>query len=147
MNPPTTYAEWASLLNELKSTPIHEDTIESIYQGKLEFLPGVAERFTSRLTETVNARLERIIANFNQTLRRPAADERALVTALRTLQKDFKMLLQLVKMPVLPEKFQEIYIRTIRDQAKKIQTSLENSAKSDRSGKLSSIIRQYSINV
>ena len=147
MKPPTTYAEWASLIDELKSAPLNDDYIAIIYRGKLEFLPGIAERFTHRLTETVNTRLERISANFNQSMLRPSSDERTLVMALKNIQKDFKMLLQLVKMPVLPEKFQDVYIQSIRDEAQKIQSSLENSAKSDRSGKLLTIIRQYSLNV
>jgi hypothetical protein len=147
MKPPTTYAEWATLLTELKSIPLDDDYLSAIYQGKLEFLPGVAERFTTRLTETVNTRLERISTNFNQSIHRTSSDERALVTALRNTQKEFKALIQIVKMPILPEKFQEIYIHSIRDEAKKIQSSLENSAKSDRTGKLSAIIRQYKIHV
>lgn len=147
MKPPTTYAEWATLLTELKSIPINDECISAIYQGKLEFLPGVAERFTTRLTETVNARLEHISTDFNQSIHRNTSDERALITALRNIQKDFKALIQIVKMPVLPEKFQNIYIQSIRDEAQRIQSSLENTAKFDRTGKLLTLIKQYNLHV
>ena len=52
-----------------------------------------------------------------------------------------------IDLPVIPEKDRQKYCQLVIDQANKVQQSLENSAKNDRSGKLASIVRNNKVNV
>ena len=55
-------------------------------------------------------------------------------------------LLQAVNLPAIPEDERQYYLNLVVEQANAIQESLENSAKNDRSGKLSSMVRNHKVN-
>ena len=66
--------------------------------------------------------------------------------ALLSLRKEMALLAQAVDIPSLPEEYRRQYVQLVLDQANHMQDSLEDSAKKDRSGKLSSIVRNHRVN-
>ena len=51
-----------------------------------------------------------------------------------------------INLPAIPEKDRQQYHQLVISQANSMQTSLEDSAKKDRSGKLASIVRNNKVN-
>ena len=73
--------------------------------------------------------------------------EGAIVQALLALRKELAFLVQAMDIPALPEEYRKQYIQLVSDQAKNVQASLEDSARRDRSGKMSSIVRNHRVDV
>ena len=54
---PHTYAEWAEIIKLFKNKSDDRNVLEAMHQGTIEWQSGVAERFTGKLMEATNARL------------------------------------------------------------------------------------------
>ena len=145
-NPPRSYAEWVELLDMFKNKTDDEAVVAAMQQGTLEWQAGVAERFSQKLVDAFNHRMNMATDKFQKEMQRSQGQERAIVQALLALRKEFRFLLGAMDLPVLPEKDRGHYCKLISDQANNIQKSLEDSAKADRSGKLSSIVRNNRVN-
>lgn len=143
---PKTYAQWADVIAVFKEAEDDEATLKAMKEGTLEWQSGVADRFAKKLIEAVNFRMNKATDRFQKEMTRAAGQERALVGALVLLRKEMKLLSEAVNLPVIPEKDREHYQKLVFDQADKIQSSLEDSAKRDRTGKLASIIRNHKVN-
>ena len=144
--PPFIYADWVALLDRLRDKTDDEAVLRAMRQGALEWQTGVAERFVKRLTDTVNTRMNEAVDRFQKDLSRSRGEERAVIQALLTLRKELAFLADAMDLPVLPEKDRATYRGLVREQADKIQKSLEDSAKQDRTGKLGSILRSHRVN-
>ena len=114
-------------------------------QGSLEWQSGVADRFSKRLVDAVNARMNTASDKFQRDMSNARGAEGAIVQALLSLRKEMALLAQAVDIPSLPEEYRRQYVQLVLDQANHMQDSLEDSAKKDRSGKLSSIVRNLSL--
>ena len=144
--PPQTYAQWVSVLDMLKNKTDDEAVLEAMLQGKIEWQTGVAERFSKKLIDTVNDRMNGATDKFQREMNRTNGQERAIVMALLALRKELSFLAKAINLPVLPEKDRHHYHQLVINQANSIQSSLESSAKADRSGKLASIVRNNRVN-
>ena len=143
---PSTYAEWVEMFNILKANTDDEAILSTMKQGTIEWQSGVAERFTKRLVDVVNYRMNIATDRFQKEITRSNGEERVIVQSLLALRKELNFLAQAMNLPVIPEKDRQQYCNLVREQANSIQQSLEDSAKKDRSGKLSSIIRNNKVN-
>lgn len=143
---PNTYSEWATVLDMLKNKENDEEVLEAMLQGTIEWQVGVAERFAKRLIDTVNYRMNSATDKFQKEMTRTQGQERAIVQALISLRKELSFLANAINLPALPEKDREHYHSLVVEQADKIQKSLEDSSKQDRSGKLASIVRNNKVN-
>lgn len=146
VKPPRTYAEWVDVLDMFKSRTNDEAVLSAMQNGTIEWQSGVAERFSKQLIDAVNFRMNSASDKFQKELGRTYGQERAIVQALLSLRREMSFLSKAVNLPVIPEKDRQYYYDLIINQANNMQSSLENSAKNDRSGKLSSIIRNNKIN-
>lgn len=144
--PPRVYAEWVTLLDLLRDKTNDDAVLQAMRQGTLEWQTGVAERFVKKLTDTVNSRLNGATDKFQKELSRSRGEERAIIQALLSLRRELAFLANAMNLPVLPEKDRATYRGLVMEQADKIQKSLEDSAKNDRSGKLASIVRNHRVN-
>lgn len=144
---PTTYSEWVPLLDLLKEKTNDEDVLAAMRKGTLQWQSGVAERFTKRLTDCINHRMNAASDKFQKDLTHAHGQERAVIQALLSLRKELAFLAQAIDLPVIPEKDRQSYVQLVVSQANSMQSSLEDSAKRDRSGKLSSIVRNHKVNV
>ncbi|MBR1757798.1 MAG: hypothetical protein IJ744_03615 [Lachnospiraceae bacterium] len=147
INPPKTYAEWVAVLDALKNKKADDETILAAMQrGSLQWQSGVAERFSKKLVEAINTRMNTATDRFQKEMGRAGGQERVLVQSLMALRKEFSFLTKAINVPVIPEKDRAQYVRLVLEQADSVQNSLEDSAKRDRTGKLASIIRSNKVN-
>lgn len=144
--PPKTYAEWVTVLEILKAKTDDESVLNALYQGTIEWQTGVAERFAKKLIDVINYRMNCASDNFQKEIGRAYGQERVIVQALLTLRKELLFLSKAINLPAIPEKDREHYFQLVISQANSIQSSLEDSAKKDRSGKLASIVRNNKVN-
>lgn len=144
--PPRTYSEWVAVLDILKDKSDDEAVLSAMQRGTIEWQSGVAERFTKKLTDVINYRLNAASDKFQREMSRCQGQERAIVMALLALRKELAFLAKAINLPAIPEKDRRQYYQLVIDQANSVQKSLEDSAKKDRSGKLASIVRNNKVN-
>jgi len=146
IKPPKIYSEWVELLDMFQAKTDDEAVITAMQNGTVEWQTGVAERFTQKLIDTVNARLNTASDKFQRDLNNARSHEGQIIQALLALRKEFCLLAKAINLPALPEKDRKQYVQLVLTQANKSQESLEESAKKDRTGKLASIIRNHKVN-
>ncbi len=144
---PHTYSEWVAILDMLKERHDDESVLLAMQQGTIEWQTGVAERFAKKLIDAVNFRMNDATDKFQKEIGHAYGQERAIVQALLALRKEMLFLSKVVNIPAIPEKDRRQYYQLVISQANSIQSSLEDSAKNDRSGKLASIVKNNKVNV
>lgn len=144
--PPHTYSEWVEVLELLRNKKGDEEVLEAMLQGTLEWQSGVAERFARKLIEVIDYRLGLECKKYQRELNHFYGQEGVLVQALISIRKELIFLSRVVSLPAIPTEERERCYQFVVEQAKSIQSSLEKSAKADRSGKLAYIIRNNRVN-
>lgn len=144
---PHTYSEWLDVLDALREKTDDAAVLLAMQQGTIEWQSGVAERFTQAYVDAINARMNAASDQFQVSLGRAAGQERAVIQALLALRKEMAFLAKAADLPAIPEEQRKQYCQMVSDQADSMQSSLEDSAKKDRTGKLSSIVRNHKVNV
>ncbi len=143
---PHTYSEWVTVFEMLKNKEDDELVLQVMKKGTIEWQSGVSERFTRRLIDIINYRMNEASDKFQKQMSRSSGREREIVNAIFALRKEMCFLSEAVNIPAIPEKDRKQYISLVIEQADNMQNSLENSAKKDRSGKLASIVRNNRVN-
>lgn len=143
---PHTYSEWTNVLAVFKEKSNDADVLPAMQAGTIEWQPGVAERFSKKLIDAVNARMNMASDKFQKEMSRAGGLEGAIVQAVLALRKEMAFLAQAVNLPVIPENERQHYLNLVLKQADTMQKSLEDSARRDRTGKLSSIVRNHKVN-
>ncbi len=146
ITPPTIYSEWVSVLDMLKAKTDDEAVLIAMQKGTIEWQSGVAERFAKKLIDVINFRMNAASDKFQKEMGRAYGQERAIVQALLALRKEMSFLSKAINLPAIPEKDRNQYYQLVISQANSMQSSLEDSAKKDRSGKLASIVRNNKVN-
>lgn len=146
ITPPRTYAEWVAVLDMLKNKIDDESVLFAMQQGTIEWQSGVAERFAKKLIDVINYRMNSASDKFQKEMGRAYGQERAIVQALLALRKEMCFLSKAINLPAIPENDRQQYYELVISQADNMQSSLEDSAKKDRSGKLASIVRNNKVN-
>lgn len=143
---PHTYAEWVKVLDIFKQKTDDMDVLAAMQAGTIEWQAGVAERFSKRYMDSVNSRMNAASDKFQRDLSNARGAEGAIVQALLSLRKEMKYLVQAVNVRAFPEEYRRQYVQMVIEQADTMQKSLEDSARQDRSGKMSSIVRNHKVN-
>lgn len=146
MKAPQSYAEWVDVLEELATRRNDAEVLAAMQAGTLPWQSGVAERFARRLIDTVNGRMNAATDQFQKNMSRSRGQESLIVQAVLGLRKELQFLARVMDIPVIPEKDRSQYVQMMRKQADQIQKSLEDSARTDRTGKLASIVRNHRVN-
>ena len=141
---PKIYADWIKVFDILKSGEDDEAILPLMQEGEIVWQSGVAERFLRKLVDTVNFRLNKAIDNFQKSHQ---SDENEIVQSLMQLRRELQFMLKVVDINVIPVKEKMELRNMIINQSNSIQESLEKSSESDRSGKLSSIIKNNKVTV
>ena len=141
---PKIYADWIKVFNTLKSGENDETILPLMQEGEIVWQSGVAERFLRKLVDTVNFRLNKAIDNFQKSHQ---SDENEIVQSLMQLRRELQFMLKVVDINAVPVKEKTELRNMIINQSNSIQESLEKSSESDRSGKLSSIIKNNKVTV
>lgn len=142
---PRTYAQWADLLEKLKEGDQDTEVIAAMQKGTLQW-DAIAERFSARLTDALNTRMNKELKKFQTSLTRGGPQEQQIVQSLLNMRRVMSRLGQAANIPAIPEEYRKKYVALVQEQADKIQDSMENSAKSDRTGLLARIIKNNKVN-
>lgn len=146
MTAPHTYSEWAAVLAVFKEKSNDGDVFAAMRAGSIEWQSGIAERFTKKFIDAVNTRMNMASDKFQLEMSRAGGQESAIVQAILSLRKEMMFLVQVTNLPAIPEEERKHYVDLVVRQADLMQKSLEDSAKHDRTGKLSSIVRNHKVN-
>ena len=141
---PKIYADWIKVFNVLKSGEDDEAILPLIQEGEIVWQSGVAERFLRKLVDTINFRLNKATDAFQRSHQ---TDENEIVQSLMQLRRELQFMLKVVDINTVPVKEKTELRNMIINQSNSIQESLEKSSESDRSGKLSSIIKNNKVTV
>mgnify|MGYP004630719393 FL=1 len=142
---PHTYFEWSNVLATFKERVNDTDVLAAMKAGSIEWQSGVAERFSKKLIDAVNARMNMASDKFQKDMNRAGGNEGAIVQAILSLRKEMVFLADAINLPALPDAERQHYVNLVLEQANNMQKSLEDSAKMDRSGKMSSIVRNHKV--
>jgi hypothetical protein len=146
ITPPRIYSEWVEAFDALLARTDDAGVLEALRQGTIEWQSGVAERFAKKLTDTINARMNAASDRFQRDMNNARGQEGQIVQALLALRKEMRFLAQAIDLPAIPEKDRAQYRQMVVSQADSMQSSLEDSAKTDRSGKMASLVRNHKVN-
>ncbi len=141
---PKIYADWIKVFDILKSGEDDEVILPLMQEGEIVWQSGVAERFLRKLVDTVNFRLNKAIDSFQKSRQ---SDENEIVQSLMQLRRELQFMLKVVDINTVPVKEKMELRNMIISQSNSIQESLEKSAESDRTGKLSSIIKNNKVTI
>ena len=141
---PKIYADWVKVFELLKSCEDDENVLTLMQEGTIVWQSGVAERFLKRLVDTINFRLDRATDNFQKARQ---TDENEIIQSLMQLRRELQFVLKTVDLNAIPVKEKTELRNMIINQSNSMQESLEKSAESDRTGKLSSIIKNNKVTI
>ncbi len=141
---PKIYMEWIKIFDVLKTAEDDEQVLALMQEGEIVWQSGVAERFLRKLVDTVNFRLNKAIDSFQKSRQ---SDENEIVQSLMQLRRELQFMLKVVDINAIPVKEKTELRNMIINQSNSIQESLEKSAESDRTGKLSSIIKNNKVTI
>ena len=110
MQAPHTYAEWVKVLDLFRARQDDREVLAAMQQGSLEWQSGVADRFSKRLVDAVNARMNTASDKFQRDMSNARGAEGAIVQALLSLRKEMALLAQAVDIPSLPEEYRRQYV-------------------------------------
>jgi len=145
--PPRTYFEWVEVFDMLVEKMDDHTVLEALQSGRIEWQSDVSDRFSAKLVDAVNVRLKAATNKFSRDIDNARGQESYVVQALISLRKEMAFLAQVINLPAIPEKDRMQYRAMIQKQADAMQALLEDFSRSDRSGKLMSVIRNHRINV
>jgi hypothetical protein len=145
MNIPQTYADWIICFDEMRLGTNDEATLSLMEKGVLSWSSGVAERFSSQLFDLINYRIEGASKRLQRNFDMARGNETAVVTALLGQKRELKFLKRLTMLPAIPDDKKVYFAQQIQDYATNAQQSMENSAKSDRTGRLGYVLRNNRI--
>jgi hypothetical protein len=137
---PRSFAQWLDVIEQMKSGLRDQETLELMHKGGYDFSGVGAERFVQELTAAVNARIDRAHGAFQREMAY-AGNERILVNAMLRFRKEFRFLHGAIDLHFIPAEYHRKLDDLITQQARKVQQSLEQSARRDKSGRLASIVR------
>lgn len=139
-----TYAQWSKCLDLLATGHQDEACLLNMSQGTLTLVGGVVPLFSKRLAEEFNARLSRCSDVLTRDLQR-SSDESDVVRAILNARKTLAFLHRLAHTPSFPETLRTHLSDEVRKFAQRAQTSLEDSAKTDSTGRLKVVLRNNNL--
>ena len=148
MDAPKIYYEWVQVLNSLKQGTNDKEALALLNNGQLEQQAGVYDRFMARLIAIINLRFSDATASFQKSIANITDESEATIQqALGKLAGEMVFIPKLAKLPVLKEDDSSKLLSLITDQINRIGQSLVKSAKTDRTGRLTSILKSKGFKV
>ena len=145
MKPPETYLDWSNCLDRLMDNSLKESDFQYLDRGKLEWSKGSAERFAARFNEAYDHVLKQCADRLQKNLSLSANREHEIVNALTSTRRTLTFLFRISLLKPIPQDLSKHLQSIIETYAKRSQSSLEQSANSDRSGRLASLLRNNSL--
>ncbi|MFD1417973.1 hypothetical protein [Companilactobacillus keshanensis] len=141
----STYREWVDLLKKFDTHKNDEQVLETAKNGTLVWQNGVADRFMKRLSKSINERMSGSVKDFEKQLGNQGIPEANFVKAVHRLKKEFETMRLLINIDAIPTEPKRKLVEILFNSRKDLQKNLEESAKKDTSGKMSSLVRNNRI--
>ena len=142
---PSTYAEWVPLLERFRDGD--DSVIELLLAGTLDWANVVAERWTARFADALDARLKAVSSRLQLALDRSRGDAFAVSQALLGARRALAPLYAAVAISCAPENVRQHFAGEVVRFAARTQESLEASAKRNRADVLLKAIRDNPLTV
>lgn len=110
--------------------------------GCLEWTSGVAERITRRVYEVFEARLKAVGERFQRDVKNARGHEALLAKALLDIRKGLVPVARLAAVPAWPDILKQSLQQSLQQFVERTQSSLESSARNDRTGRMLDIVRR-----
>ena len=146
MNAPKIYGEWCKLFDEIEAKPRDDAYVALVSQGTISWTSGVAERFVQSFANMMRKRVNKAQDVYKAQMRTTQGNEMAVARALQVLTREYKYLYSLGAALPIPNEYRQQLTALVQEQADTTNTSLLDSAKADRTGRLASIVRSAGIN-
>lgn len=146
MKIPANYAEWCTLFDEIASSPKDEDYIDAISRGTISWTSGVAERFVKLVSDVIRKRVNAAQDAYQRQMKNSRGVNNIIQGALTNLNKEYRYVYKIARALPIPEEYKQQIAKLVQDQADQTQHSLEESAKSDRTGHLTVLVKNAHVN-
>lgn len=141
---PRTYAQWSECLDRLAKGSEDEICLGQMRAGELLWTGGVASLFAQRMADEFNARLIRCSEHLARDLR-AVSDEGSIVRAIINARQALNFLHRLAQLPSFAETLRTHLTGEVRAFAERSQRSLEDSSRTDRTGRLALVLRNNNL--
>lgn len=143
---PNNYSQWCELMDEIASSPRNDDYVHMVRQGTISWTSGVAERFVQCVSGMIRKRINMSQDVYQRQMKSCMGSDESIARALSVLTKEYRYLFQLSAALPIPADYVQQMKKMIQDQADLTHENLMDSAKNDRTGKLSSIVKSAGVN-
>lgn len=146
MKVPVTFSEWCDLFGNFKNRLYDEEVLEAASQAEFDDTPIVAEMWAEEYLNAINDRLKLAQKRFERDMSHANGSEAEIHRILLSLKKELKFIYKFSQIPCTKES--ESLENTgdiVLTAAKTIESSISDSAKNDRSGKLSVIVKNIKL--
>lgn len=143
--PPFSYAEWSAWLDAFDRGGCDEDLLALGARSATVWTDGMAQLFAVRMFEAMSGRLNGIGLSLEARLKQ-IRGEAELSLALVRARREFAALARFAALAVLQEPLRERLSELVRSHLDARQKALEESAGSDRSGRVARAVRATPLN-
>jgi hypothetical protein len=124
---PTAYAEWLPLLEQFRDGD--DAVLPAMQNGRLEWTNIVAERWTTRMSEAIKVRLEKIARQLQTGVDRATGDAFSVSRAMLAARRALTPVRTAAALSCLPDQVREYFSGEVERFAAQTQESLESSAR------------------
>ena len=143
---PSNYGEWCKLFDEMEKAARDDAYVATVSHGSISWTSGVAERFVQSASNMMRNRINKAQDVYQSQMKNSMGSETCIARALQVLTKEYRYLYQFACALPIPDEYRSKMAALVQDQADQTFNSLMDSAKSDRTGKLASIVRSAGVN-
>lgn len=147
MNPPSTYAEWCSLIDEIESSGIDHSFIDTIRLGKVLLNDVAVKRLYRNVCEMVQKRVNNAQKLFQRQVDSARGSVMAVSSAIKMLANEYQFVYLIVQNLPLMEMDKTALLLAISDQADQTQIRLKEIAIRSQNEVLVSLIYKSPINI
>lgn len=124
--PPTTYAAWQELLDRFRAGA--DAVLPALEAGEIEWSPVVAERWTLRISETLEDRLRSLSTQLQRDLDRARGDRHGVESALLRVGRSLDPLARFCRLPCTPSEVRSHLLSELESWVRQTRSSLESQA-------------------
>lgn len=146
MRIPVNYAEWCALFDEMAKAQRDEEYLDLIRKGQISWTSGVAERFIRIASELIRKRVNAAQDVYQRQMKNARGANSNISSALSGLKKEYVYDYRIASALPIPAEYRTQMVKMVQDQADMTQRSLEDSAKADRTGHLTQLVRSAGVN-